>query len=69
MSLVDLSFVIPVYNGSATVGDVVERIHALYGDLRFEVILVNDGSRDASEEICGSLVDKYPETVVFVHLA
>ena len=69
MSLVDLSFVIPVYNGSATIGGVVERILELYGDLRFEIILVNDGSQDASEQACAALVDEHPETVVFVHLA
>ena len=69
MSLVDLSFVIPVYNGSNTVGAVVERILELYGDLRFEIVLVNDGSEDESEQACAALVDKYPETVVFVHLS
>lgn len=66
---VDLSLVIPVYNGSSTIGPVVESIHQLYGDLRIEVVLVNDGSTDGSERTCLGLVESHPETVVFLHLA
>jgi len=66
---VDLSFVIPVYNGSRTVGEVVRRIHELYADLRFEVVLVNDGSRDDSETVCRELAERHPDTVTFLHLA
>ena len=64
-----LSFVIPVYNSSETLGDVVEQIHALYGDVAFEVILVNDGSRDTSESVCVAAADTHPATVTFVHRA
>lgn len=66
---VELSFVIPVYNGSSTVGDLVRRIHELYADLALQVVLVNDGSQDDSEATCSALVDEWPETVTFVHLA
>jgi undecaprenyl-phosphate 4-deoxy-4-formamido-L-arabinose transferase len=66
---IELSFVIPVYNGAATIARVVERIHELYGDLRFEVVLVNDGSQDDSERVCADLVRRYRATVVFLHLA
>jgi undecaprenyl-phosphate 4-deoxy-4-formamido-L-arabinose transferase len=66
---VELSFVIPVYNGSATIASVVRRIHEAYSDLDFEVVLVNDGSLDDSEKTCVELVNSYPETVVFLHLA
>jgi undecaprenyl-phosphate 4-deoxy-4-formamido-L-arabinose transferase len=65
----ELSFVIPVYNGSRTVGAVVERIHDSYRDLDFEVVLVNDGSQDDSERVCRDLHRRWPETVVFAHLA
>ncbi|MDH3628150.1 MAG: glycosyltransferase family 2 protein [Acidobacteriota bacterium] len=64
-----LSFVIPVFNGSKSIGGVVEQIHAQYADLRFEVILVNDGSVDDSERVCAELSRRYPATVTFVHLA
>jgi len=65
----ELSFVIPVFNGSRTIGAVVRRIHELFSDLRFEVVLVNDGSRDTTESACVELVDRYPGTVTFVHLS
>jgi len=66
---VQLSFVIPVYNGSRTIGPLVRRIHELYSDLVIEVVLVNDGSADDSEQVCLGLCDAYPDTVTFVHLA
>jgi undecaprenyl-phosphate 4-deoxy-4-formamido-L-arabinose transferase len=65
----ELSFVIPVFNGSTTVGAVVEAIHERYSDLDFEIVLVNDGSLDESERTCRTLSEKHPETVGFVQLA
>jgi len=65
----ELSFVIPVYNGAKTIGGVVEQIFELYSDLSLEVVLVNDGSVDESEETCRALQEKYPDTLTFVHLA
>ena len=64
-----LSFVIPVYNGSPTIGAVVERIVEVYRDLDIEIVLVNDGSPDDSERVCRELHRTHPETVTFVHLA
>ena len=69
MRPVELSFVIPVYNGARSIGRVVRRIHELYGDLAIEVVLVNDGSQDDSEQACRALVREHPGTVVFLHLA
>ncbi|MEE2679960.1 MAG: glycosyltransferase family 2 protein [Myxococcota bacterium] len=66
---VELSFVIPVYNGSHTVADVVERIHECFRDLAIQVVLVNDGSEDDSEATCMALAASHPATVCFVHLA
>jgi undecaprenyl-phosphate 4-deoxy-4-formamido-L-arabinose transferase len=67
--VLDLSFVIPVYNGSRSIVKVVETIHRLYTDLAFEVVLVNDASEDDSEQTCLSLIETYPDTVSFLHLA
>jgi undecaprenyl-phosphate 4-deoxy-4-formamido-L-arabinose transferase len=66
---VALSFVIPVYNSSASIGAVVEDIVGLMGDTHFEVVLVNDGSSDDSEGVCARLVDKHPGRVRLVQLA
>jgi undecaprenyl-phosphate 4-deoxy-4-formamido-L-arabinose transferase len=66
---VELSFVIPVYNGSGSIARVVGRICELYRDLPMELVLVNDGSQDDSESVCRALVREHPGTVVFVQLS
>ncbi len=54
-----LSFVIPVYNSRDTVSQVVKRIGetvlAMENEFTYEVILVNDGSKDESFEVCKRL--------------
>ncbi len=65
----ELSFVIPVYNGGSALVGVVEKIHSFFSDFDFEVVLVNDGSKDDSEQICRGLAEAHPETLTFVHLA
>jgi glycosyltransferase involved in cell wall biosynthesis len=69
MSEPELSLVIPVYNGSQTIGSVVEQIQAVFRSTPFEIILVNDGSEDESEQVCAQLAKKFPDTVTFVHLS
>ncbi len=66
---VELSVVIPVYNGSRTIEQVVDDLHAVLTSVPFEVVLVNDGSTDESEAACQKLVAKYPRTVSFIQLA
>ena len=66
---IELSFVIPVYNGSKSIAEVVRNIKELTVNLAAEVILVNDGSDDASEETCNELAEELPDFVHFVHLA
>ena len=65
----DLSLVIPVYNGSRTIGPLVERITTVFGFTPFEIVLVNDGSEDDSEMVCAKLAEKFPQNVTFVHLS
>jgi glycosyltransferase involved in cell wall biosynthesis len=65
----DLSLVIPVYNGSQTINEVVEQIQSVLADLRYEIVLVNDGSSDRSEDVCADLVERYPSRVFLVQLA
>jgi undecaprenyl-phosphate 4-deoxy-4-formamido-L-arabinose transferase len=69
VNVIDLSVVIPVYNGSQTIGAVVEAVRAVLASIRFEIVLVNDGSRDSSESVCASLAARHPDTVSFVQLA
>src|SRR6266576_4460241 len=65
----DLSLVIPVYNGSRTIGPLVERITRVFAFTPFQIVLVNDGSEDDSEMICVKLAEKFPQSVTFVHLS
>ena len=65
----ELSLVIPVYNGSRTIGALVEQITKIFGPTSFEIVLVNDGSEDDSEKICVQLAEKFPQNVTFVHLS
>lgn len=65
----ELSFVVPVYNGSRTVGLVVDRIVTAYATARIEIILVNDGSDDESEAVCSKLAEKFPQVVRFIQLS
>lgn len=57
------SVVIPVYNSAAIVAETVLRVREFFlrGAHRFEVILVNDGSQDASWAVISGLARKYPE--------
>jgi glycosyltransferase involved in cell wall biosynthesis len=65
----ELSLVIPVYNGSRTIGALVEHTIKIFGLTSFEIVLVNDGSEDDSEKVCAELAVKFPQNVTFVHLS
>lgn len=61
-----LSFVIPLYNSAATIEGVVREIEGLTIAGGHEVVLVDDGSRDDTWDVCRRLVAraKVPLTVV-----
>lgn len=57
-----LSIVVPVYNEELYLEAVISRVIAqpLPGDLKKEIILVNDGSDDNTWQLMQSLPDKFP---------
>jgi undecaprenyl-phosphate 4-deoxy-4-formamido-L-arabinose transferase len=57
-----ISVVVPVYNSQATLGELMRRLAAVLPSLapQFEVILVNDGSRDESWRVISQLAAQYP---------
>lgn len=61
-----LSFVIPLYRSSATIAAVVHEIEALQVDGGHEIILVHDGSDQATSDVCRQLVSagKVPITLI-----
>jgi glycosyltransferase involved in cell wall biosynthesis len=60
--MVSLSFVIPAFNEEANVGEALRRASAVCQTLNldYEIILVNDGSRDRTGEIAKSMVGQIP---------
>jgi polyisoprenyl-phosphate glycosyltransferase len=62
-----ISVCIPVYNSEKTILKLVEDVKDRLHNYELEVILVNDGSKDSSEEICIGLSDKY-DFVKFISL-
>lgn len=51
-----LSFVIPLYNSAETIGALVQAIAALTVEGGHEIVLVNDGSADATGDVCRELL-------------
>ena len=60
--MIDCSIIVPIYNGAETVFLLVERLHQVLSDIarKYEVILVNDGSRDQSWDRIVELSNRYP---------
>src|SRR3954467_5962961 len=58
---VELSVVIPAYNEAAVIGDTVARVAAyLEASGNHELIVVDDGSRDATASIVEALAEAHP---------
>ena len=68
--MVSLSIVIPVYNSENTIGELSRTLIALLArDYRLEIVLVNDYSRDGSDQVCRKLQEEFSEFVVYIKLA
>ncbi len=63
---VSLTFVIPMYNAAETIGALVRDIETLEIEGGHEIVLVNDGGRDNTMDVCRELVRQatVPITVV-----
>ena len=64
-----LSVVVPVYNGAATVGELVGALRALDIPGGLEIVLVVDGSPDNSLEVCKQLAAGPGAPVVLLSLS
>jgi glycosyltransferase involved in cell wall biosynthesis len=64
-----LSVIFPAYNEEANIRDVVEDAHLTLPRLApiFEIIVVNDGSKDRTGEICDQLVEELSNVHVVHH--
>lgn len=64
-----LTIAIPVYNSQSTIGRVVEELISSVTKYQLEIVLVNDGSKDNSKQVCVDLFEKYPKIVKFYSLS
>jgi len=64
-----LSIVIPVYNGAASIAELVRALEELRIEGGHEIILVNDGSPDDSFDVCCALVDGASVPITLIRLA
>ncbi len=62
-----ISICIPVYNGASTIARLVSSVEKELAGYDFELVLVNDGSKDGSEEACEALA-KENQRVQFISL-
>jgi len=63
-----LSIVIPVYNGAASVPELIEALERLSISGGHEIVLVNDGSPDNSLEVCSALLDRAGVPITLISL-
>ncbi|HGT4382837.1 TPA: glycosyltransferase family 2 protein [Neisseria meningitidis] len=54
----DLSIVVPIYNVESYLEACLNSIEPILSNENVELILVNDGSKDGSEDICYKYIDK-----------
>ncbi len=64
-----LTFVIPLYYSAETLRPLVKEIEVLPVEGGHEVVLVNDGSRDATARVCRELMREAKVPIVFVEHA
>ena len=60
----EVSIVVPVYNEEGTVEHLTRELFRVLADERFELILVNDGSKDRTGSLLLELAQAHPEVVV-----
>jgi undecaprenyl-phosphate 4-deoxy-4-formamido-L-arabinose transferase len=68
MNIPELSVVIPVYNEKDNLPELIDRCLAACKETghSFEIILVDDGSRDGSSDIVSQAADDHPEVVTVI---
>jgi len=64
-----ISIAIPVYNSENTISNLVEKLILELSNFNLEIVLVNDCSKDNSENRCIALYKKYPDKIKFYSLA
>jgi dolichol-phosphate mannosyltransferase len=59
-----ISIVSPTYNERENIGLLIKRISKVMSDFEYEIIVVDDNSRDGTEEIVKKLAELYPVRIL-----
>ena len=59
-----ISIIIPTYNEKENIAPLVERIHRALSGYNYEILLVDDDSKDGTIEVASSLASRYPVKVI-----
>lgn len=68
MKSMKISIVIPVYNSEKTIKPLVDKLVSILPQ-PLEIVLVNDGSIDASDHVCRAAQEEYSSIVTYVELS
>ena len=70
MEEMEISVVVPVFNSAPTLRTLIERLFRVLEGLerRFELVLVDDGSRDDSWDVLSRLQAEFPDRIVAIQL-
>ena len=64
-----LSVVVPLYNSAETLPRLIEELSAMPIEGGHEIVLVNDGSRDATEQLARQLIETSAIPIRFISLS
>lgn len=59
-----ISLIIPTYNEKDNIVPLVKRIHRALSSYNYEIVLVDDNSKDGTIEVASSLTSRYPVRVI-----
>jgi dolichol-phosphate mannosyltransferase len=59
-AVVDVSVVVPTLNEATNLPALLERVGRAMGEWPYEVLVVDDGSRDGTGEVCAGLAARHP---------
>lgn len=55
---IELSIIIPIYNGEKHINNLISNIRDLNSDVNFEILLIDDASKDDSSLVCKEAIKK-----------
>lgn len=59
-----ISIIIPTYNEKENIASLLARIHQALSSYKYEILLVDDNSKDGTIEVASSLASRYPVKVI-----